>query len=95
MKDDKQRFREVPMSLDTLFADLDEGKLYLTWRGLDAIETDDTQGRRSGRSSPRRSSPTRRCPRRTTARCLEAFEADPLEIKDRVPGRGRSHSSRR
>ena len=31
------RFREVPMSLDTLFADLDQGKLYLTWRGLDAV----------------------------------------------------------
>src|SRR6202041_951811 len=41
IKDVKQRFREVPMSLDTLFADLDEGKLFLTWRGLDAIETDD------------------------------------------------------
>jgi len=35
------RFREVPMSLDTLFADLDEGKLYLTWRGLDAVADDD------------------------------------------------------
>lgn len=41
VKDVQLRFREVAMSLDTLFADLDEGKLYLTWRGLDAIETDD------------------------------------------------------
>src|SRR5262249_12454151 len=28
------RFREVPMNLDTLLADLDEGALYLVWRGL-------------------------------------------------------------
>ncbi|MEL7447981.1 MAG: DUF2169 domain-containing protein [Pseudomonadota bacterium] len=33
--------REIPMQLDTLFADLDEGLVWLTWRGLDAVATDD------------------------------------------------------
>ena len=37
----ERRVREVPMVLDTLFADLEGGKLYLTWRGLDRVTTDD------------------------------------------------------
>ena len=41
VNDVKGRFREPVMNLDTLFADLDEGLLYLTWRGLDAVESDD------------------------------------------------------
>lgn len=31
------RFREVPMRLDTLFADLDKLRITLTWRGLDPV----------------------------------------------------------
>lgn len=39
--DDKAVFREVKLTLDTLFADLDEGVVYLTWRGLDEVRDDD------------------------------------------------------
>ncbi|MEZ4297660.1 MAG: DUF2169 domain-containing protein [Polyangiaceae bacterium] len=35
------RFREVPMRLDTLFADLDAERLYLTWRGITPVAEDD------------------------------------------------------
>ena len=84
IKDDKPRFREVPMSLDTLFVDLDEGKLYLTWRGLDAIETDDKKdvlwalvaSEKLGEAP---------LPLAHYREQLEEFEADPLEIKSRIP----------
>jgi uncharacterized protein YjbI with pentapeptide repeats len=84
VEDDKGRFREVPMVLDTLFADLDEGRLYLTWRGLDAIETDDKKdvlwalvASESLGDEP--------LPEAHYRERLEAFAADPLEIKARVP----------
>lgn len=32
---------EVPLVLDTVYADLEDGFLYVTWRGLTAIRTDD------------------------------------------------------
>ena len=85
VKDVKQRFREVPMSLDTLFADLDEGKLYLTWRGLDAIETDDKKDVQWAlvASESLRDAPL---PEAHYRERLEAFAADPLDIKTRVPG---------
>ncbi|KYG04920.1 hypothetical protein BE21_43985 [Sorangium cellulosum] len=33
--------REVPMALDTLYADLDVGRVALTWRGLSPVREDD------------------------------------------------------
>jgi uncharacterized protein YjbI with pentapeptide repeats len=39
--DVEERFREVKLHLDTLFADLDKGTLVLTWRGLDKVKEDD------------------------------------------------------
>lgn len=83
IKDVKQRFREVGMSLDTLFADLDAGKVYLTWRGLDAVEADDMKdvlwalvaSEKLGEALPEAHYRER----------MAAFEADPLEIKERVP----------
>ena len=36
-----ERMVEVGMVLDTVFADLEEGLLYLTWRGLTPVEQDD------------------------------------------------------
>lgn len=33
----EKRFSEVPMVLDTLFVDADEGAVYLTWRGLGPV----------------------------------------------------------
>ncbi len=84
VKDDKARFREVTMRLDTLFADLDEGRLYLTWRGLDAIETDDRKDVLWAlvASEPLADAPL---PEAHYREVLDAFEADPLEIKARVP----------
>ncbi|APR85975.1 pentapeptide repeat family protein [Minicystis rosea] len=35
------RVREVPLHLDTLFADLGAERLFLTWRGVDAVEEND------------------------------------------------------
>lgn len=40
-KDDRGDVREAPTSLDTLFADLDEGRLLLTWRGLTPVREED------------------------------------------------------
>ena len=84
VNDFEHRFREVPMHLDTLFADLDAGKLYLTWRGLDAIQTDDMKdvlwtlvaSERLGNEP---------LPEVHYRERLAAFEADPLELKERLP----------
>ena len=85
VQDVAQRFREVPMSLDTLFVDLDAGKLYLTWRGLDPVQTDDLKDVLWAlvASEPLAQSPLPEAHYRAR---LAAFEADPLGIKDRVPG---------
>lgn len=84
LKDSEQRFREVRMNLDTLFADLDEGRLYLTWRGLDPILTDDMKDVLWAlvASEPLAEEPQAEAHYRER---LEAFAADPLEIKSRVP----------
>jgi uncharacterized protein YjbI with pentapeptide repeats len=84
VNDFEKRFREVPMHLDTLFADLDAGKLYLTWRGLDAIEADDMKdvlwalvaSEKLGEEP---------LPEAHYRERLAAFEADPLGIKDTFP----------
>jgi len=84
LQDDKQRFREVPMQLDTLFADLDLGKLYLTWRGLDAIETDDKKDILWALVASERLAEAP-LPEAHYREQLERFAADPLEVKDRLP----------
>lgn len=84
VKDGKGRFREAAMSLDTLFADLDAERLYLTWRGLDAIEADDMKDVQTVLVASEKlgESPL---PEAHYRALLEAFEADPLEIAARVP----------
>ncbi len=84
LQDDKARFREVAMHLDTLFADLDEGKLYLTWRGLDAIETDDKKDILWALVASERLDEAP-LPEAHYRELLEKFAEDPLEIKDRLP----------
>ena len=84
VKDDAGRFREVRMNLDTLFADLDQGKLWLVWRGLDAIKTDDKKDVQTALVA----SESLGDPPLSEAHylgLLEAFEADPLEMKTRLP----------
>lgn len=41
VRDVKGDFREIPMVLDTLFAEPDEGTIKLTWRGVTAVREDD------------------------------------------------------
>ncbi len=81
VKDDKQRFREVGMSLDTLFADLEEERLYLTWRGLDAIGTDDMKDVKTVLVASEPLAEARLPEDHYRAR-LEAFEADPRGVKE-------------
>lgn len=84
VNDVKRRFREVAMSLDTLFADLDEGRLYLTWRGLDPVEADDLTDVETivVASEPLADE---RLPASHYRAILDKFEADPLEIDSHVP----------
>ena len=84
VKDVKQRFREVVMRLDTLFADLDEGKLYLTWRGLDAVLNDDLKDIETVLFASEKLDDAPLAEAHYRAE-LEAFEADPQEIKSKVP----------
>ncbi|MEP7125733.1 MAG: DUF2169 domain-containing protein [Byssovorax sp.] len=76
-------FREVPMSLDTLFADPDGATLMLTWRGLDRVLEDDLADVKTVLIASEKLGE----PRLTEAhyqRILATFEADPLEIRGRV-----------
>jgi len=79
VNDDKDRFREVKLELDTIFADLDEGLVYLTWRGLDAVREDD---RADVKTVLIASEPLGDEPRKADHYKAElvAFEADPLGL---------------
>jgi uncharacterized protein YjbI with pentapeptide repeats len=84
VKDARGRFREVQMVMDTLFADVDEGKLFLTWRGVDPVlETDllDVQTLLAG-DEPLGDEPL---PEQHYRDALDAFEQDPIGIKRAVP----------
>jgi uncharacterized protein YjbI with pentapeptide repeats len=84
VKDREGKFAEVPMRLDTLFADLDEEHLTLTWRGLTPVAEDDLTDVKTAlvASEPLADKPLSADHYRAL---LEAFEADPLEIDQRVP----------
>ncbi len=76
--------REPAMVLDTLEADLDAGRLYLTWRGLtpiNAIDMTDVQ------SALIVSEPidTQTKPQQFYIDQLEAFEADPVGLNAKFP----------
>jgi uncharacterized protein YjbI with pentapeptide repeats len=85
VSDAEGRFREVPMMLDTLFADLDNEALFLTWRGLDDVEEkDDDLANITAlvASEPLGDPPL---PDAHYRDILRRFEADPLEIADNLP----------
>lgn len=72
-------FKEVPMQLDTLFADLDKEALFLTWRGLVEIQDEDVSRYNTLiASEPLESTPL---PEAHYRDILRRFEADPLEIE--------------
>lgn len=81
VKDTAGRFREVGMSLDTLLADTDAGTLYLTWRGLDGVKTDDLVDVAFLllASEPLADEPLPEAHYRAR---LEAFERDPLGLEE-------------
>jgi uncharacterized protein YjbI with pentapeptide repeats len=84
VKDVKARFREVGMRLDTLFADLEEEKLYLTWRGVDPVAEDDLADVATVllASEPLDSEPL---PVEGYRKELDAFEADPIGMAAAMP----------
>ena len=94
VKDDKQRFREVPMRLDTLFADLDEGKLYLTWRGPRRDRDRRQEGHPVG---PRRLREARRraAARGALPRAARGVRGRPAGDQGSLAGRDARRSSRR
>jgi len=77
-------FSEVVMHLDTLYADLEEGRLYLTWRGLCPVTELDLADMAVGltASEPLESEPL---PAEHYRKILEAFEDDPIGIKEKFP----------
>jgi uncharacterized protein YjbI with pentapeptide repeats len=78
------RFREVALVLDTLFADLDDEKLFLTWRGLDPVEEPDLCDVKTVliASEPMAEAATSVDHYRGL---LETFERDPLGLDERLP----------
>lgn len=84
VKDVEQRFREVPMHLDTLFADLDKGFLYLTWRGVEPVREFDLLDVKTVlfASEPLSAAPL---PIEHHREALEAFERDPKRLDEVLP----------
>ncbi|MEZ4296626.1 MAG: DUF2169 domain-containing protein [Polyangiaceae bacterium] len=84
VKDSSGQIREIAMRLDTLFADIDSERLYLTWRGLDPVQTDDLADVATlliG-SEPLSDKPL---PASHYRDLLEAFEKDPLGLEEHRP----------
>jgi uncharacterized protein YjbI with pentapeptide repeats len=84
VKDTRGRFREVRMSLDTLFAAPDEQTLYLTWRGLDKVEEDDLTDVATVLVASEKLDDAP-LPAEHYLGILEKYEGDPLEIQERLP----------
>ncbi|MEZ4302940.1 MAG: DUF2169 domain-containing protein, partial [Polyangiaceae bacterium] len=84
VKDTSQEVREIAMRLDTLLADLDQERLFLTWRGLDAVQTDDLVDIKTMllASEPLADKPL---PLSHYRALLEAFEKDPLGLEEHTP----------
>lgn len=84
VKDRAAVFREVRMTLDTLFADVDEGVLTLVWRGLDKVaEIDLSDVKFALIASERLDEPPQRAEH--YREILERFEQDPLELDKVLP----------
>jgi uncharacterized protein YjbI with pentapeptide repeats len=75
--------REVPMVLDTLQADLDEGALYLAWRGLTRVKDDDLSAHTVLVASEKLADPL--LPDEHYREIHRKFEADPLELAEHLP----------
>lgn len=84
VKDKAGAAREVPLALDTLFADLEDGRLYLTWRGVTPIATLDMSDVTASLSvvEPLASQPG---PQAEYLARLQRHEDDPLELAEKLP----------
>lgn len=78
------RFREVRLSLDTLHANLDDGVLTLTWRGLDQVKEQDLADVRHVLvvSEPLAEAPL---PVEFYRQSFVDFEEDPLGVREALP----------
>lgn len=83
LEDDRGDFREIWASLDTLYADLDAGKLLLTWRGLTPAREEDL---RDIRWMLIASEPLadERLPEAHYRALLDAFKKDPLGAEEHI-----------
>ncbi len=90
VNDDAGRFREVMMTLDTLFAEPDKGTVALTWRGVGAVREDDLVDVKTVLIASEKLT-DERLPEAHYRAILEAFERDPVGLKDSAPAgpRGR------
>lgn len=84
VKDTSREVREIVMRLDTLFADLDQERLFLTWRGLETVQTDDLVDVTTllVADEPLADRPL---PQAHYHALLEAFEKDPLGLEEHRP----------
>ncbi len=82
--DMEERFREVKLLLDTLFVDLDQGTVALTWRGLDKVKEDDlTDVRTVLVVSEPLEGPSE--PEAHYRALLDAYERDPMGLAEHTP----------
>jgi uncharacterized protein YjbI with pentapeptide repeats len=83
VNDVEKRFREVGMSLDTLFVDTDKSTIVLTWRGVDKVRETDLRDVVSVliASEPLEERPQ---PERSYQALLEEFERDPTGIASAI-----------
>lgn len=87
--DVRDRFREIPMHLDTLVAEVEKNRISLVWRGLDAVLENDLTDVRTAlvASEPLASEPR---PVAEYQQRLAAYEADPLGLKAALAANGTS-----
>ncbi len=84
VRDARANAREIPMKLDTLFADLEDGSLYLTWRGITKVEEEDLTDVEYALVVTEPLADARR-PTSEHLAALEAFAADPVGLKEAFP----------
>lgn len=84
VNDDQKRFREIPMSLDTLLADLDRNVLELSFRGVTDVREHDLEDVRTllVASENLREKPK---PENYYRDILLAFEKDPVGLAQAMP----------
>ncbi|HVY45716.1 MAG TPA: DUF2169 domain-containing protein [Minicystis sp.] len=83
LKDDRGGVRELAMVLDTLYADVDAGRLSLTWRGHADVREDDLSDVATLLVASEPLAEAAR-PEAHYRAILEAFEKDPLGIEERL-----------